>query len=563
MTAISVSAPFPILTDIDGSPLDAGYVYIGQANLDPVAFPKSAYWDASLTTPAAQPIRTTGGYPVRNGSPARIYTDGDYSIRINNKNGTLVYSSPASTDRLDSWQIGYNGGTVRDVLDAVTGPSGAASVGYMPAGTGAVATNVQSKLREAVSVFDYMDKDQIADVESGNASVDVTLAIQNAINNNRFVYFPEGVYRTSATLTLSDYQTVVGAGSSVSVIKNDVSDVFSKGLSTKTDGNYITVRGIGCTKTFNKDSRTIAFNLTNVSFSTFEDIAATNFYGVVYMYRDAVGTHTGDTGAYGGTGECWYNHFRGITATECAYAVWINGGSPYYSVNGCTFDGVTHANWSYLWAANGVTPTWSIRYDGYGHAFRDSYLQGSKYKVWRDAAGAGDNLISGIYMESDIGGGAYAVYAPTFVAGGKDTIITTHGDGLDATPYDPSGKCFDNNQSVGLSRFDLAGTGSIAASSTKTVTVTCAAGNVCSLKFAISAGGNGAGAISLDAQGLLSNANYYSISESNKFSYINITVNSATKGNGSFSFTVANAHTVAAAIKWFGYADSYATVVIS
>lgn len=117
MTAISVSAPFPILTDIDGDPLDAGYVYIGQANLDPVAFPKSAYWDASLTTPAAQPIRTTGGYPVRNGSPARIYTDGDYSIRINNKNGTLVYSSPAATERMDSALVGYDGGTVQDVLD--------------------------------------------------------------------------------------------------------------------------------------------------------------------------------------------------------------------------------------------------------------------------------------------------------------------------------------------------------------------------------------------------------------------------------------------------------------
>ena len=90
MTAISVSAPFPILTDIDGDPLDAGYIYIGQANLDPAAFPKTAYWDASLTTPAAQPIRTSGGYPVRNGSPARIFTDGDYCIRTTKKNGTLV-----------------------------------------------------------------------------------------------------------------------------------------------------------------------------------------------------------------------------------------------------------------------------------------------------------------------------------------------------------------------------------------------------------------------------------------------------------------------------------------
>ena len=37
-------------------------------------------------------------------------------------------------------------------------------VSYLPAGTGAVATTVQSKLRETVSVFDFMTPEQIADV---------------------------------------------------------------------------------------------------------------------------------------------------------------------------------------------------------------------------------------------------------------------------------------------------------------------------------------------------------------------------------------------------------------
>lgn len=54
--------------------------------------------------------------------------------------------------------VGYGNGTVQDVLDAVTGPTGAASVGYTPAGTGAVATDVQAKLRsmQVQSVADML-----------------------------------------------------------------------------------------------------------------------------------------------------------------------------------------------------------------------------------------------------------------------------------------------------------------------------------------------------------------------------------------------------------------------
>lgn len=50
-------------------------------------------------------------------------------------------------------------------------------------GAGAVATDVHSKLRESVSVFDFMTAAQIADVKSGTASIDVTTAIQFAINS--------------------------------------------------------------------------------------------------------------------------------------------------------------------------------------------------------------------------------------------------------------------------------------------------------------------------------------------------------------------------------------------
>lgn len=105
MSALSVQPTFPIFTDIDGQPLENGYIWIGVANLDPQTNPVQVYWDAALTQPAGQPIRTLNGYPSRNGTPGRLYVNSDYSIRVMNKNGSTVYSAPAATER-------YNGSVI-------------------------------------------------------------------------------------------------------------------------------------------------------------------------------------------------------------------------------------------------------------------------------------------------------------------------------------------------------------------------------------------------------------------------------------------------------------------
>ena len=99
MSALSIQPTYPIFTDIDGQPLEDGYVWIGAANLDPQTNPINVYWDAALTLPAAQPIRTLAGYPANSGTPARLYVNSDYSIRVMNKNGSVVYSAPAATER--------------------------------------------------------------------------------------------------------------------------------------------------------------------------------------------------------------------------------------------------------------------------------------------------------------------------------------------------------------------------------------------------------------------------------------------------------------------------------
>ena len=123
MPTLSVLPPYPIFTDVDGSPIENGYIWIGQANLDPQTFPITAYWDAALTITATQPIRTIGGYPSNAGTPDMLYTNSDFSIRVMDKNGTVVYSAPSASYRISS-----------PVIPSIS----SADVSFLQAGTGAV-----------------------------------------------------------------------------------------------------------------------------------------------------------------------------------------------------------------------------------------------------------------------------------------------------------------------------------------------------------------------------------------------------------------------------------------
>jgi hypothetical protein len=93
MSTLSVQPPYPAFADASGQPLEDGYIWIGTVNLNPITNPIVAYWDSALTITAVQPIRTSGGYPVYQGTPSRIYVSSDYSIQVQNKNGTVVYTS--------------------------------------------------------------------------------------------------------------------------------------------------------------------------------------------------------------------------------------------------------------------------------------------------------------------------------------------------------------------------------------------------------------------------------------------------------------------------------------
>lgn len=245
------TAPYQQYFDTDGSPLDSGYLYFGISNLNPETSPVAIYWDAAGTQPAPQPIRTLNGYAVRSGTPALIYTAGDYSVSIKNSKGVLIAYSPTPSGFLSA-------------LANQTDPAqGASLVGYKLNATGSVGRTVYSKLTDFVSVKDFG--------AVGDGVTNDTAAIQAAITYvqtaKRRLYVPGGTYIVTGPISVSASGVeIFGDGAYSAILK--ASGNFASILNMTAAAAYVTVENLSfLTGTTTTKCATLAVNCVVIRFS--------------------------------------------------------------------------------------------------------------------------------------------------------------------------------------------------------------------------------------------------------------------------------------------------------
>lgn len=155
--SVAISSPYPIFFSASGDPLNNGYLYFGQANLDGQVSPVTVYWDAAGTSPVPQPVRTKNGMPYNGVRPAQIFANGEVSIKILDQDQSLV-NFVRSTKGLS-------------LSGDLSGSTGAGLIGYDPSiDYGGSPGSIGAFLGKKKAVF-----------ATGVATVDCD-NIQNAIN---------------------------------------------------------------------------------------------------------------------------------------------------------------------------------------------------------------------------------------------------------------------------------------------------------------------------------------------------------------------------------------------
>jgi len=216
-------------------------------NLSPVGGVAAQFFDNDGNVLSGGKINT---YLAGTSTPTTTYTTSA---------GSIAHSNPIILDsagRVPGGEIWLTVGivykfTLKNSSDTLIGtydnvPSAfttnASSVTYTPAGTGAVTTTVQTKLRESVSVKDFG--------ATGDGTTDDTAAIQAAITyiysfanaggtgTAPALYFPSGTYLMSSTITMGNtgYQYTLspyfygdGTGTIIKVSASNVNPFYWRG----------------------------------------------------------------------------------------------------------------------------------------------------------------------------------------------------------------------------------------------------------------------------------------------------------------------------------------------
>ena len=198
------------------SPVAGAAAQFFTSNGIPLAGGKLYSYAAGTTTPQAAYTSSGGGTawsnPIVLDSAGRVSGGGEVWLT-----GNLEYKFilKDSTDVLIGTYDNIRGIGDTSVLLAfealLAGSTGSSFVGYTQGGTGAVATTVQAKLRESVSVLDFGAK--------GDGTTDDRTAIQAALTASKSVYFPTPSvsYYISDSVTPQSNSLIYGDGFSTHI----------------------------------------------------------------------------------------------------------------------------------------------------------------------------------------------------------------------------------------------------------------------------------------------------------------------------------------------------------
>ena len=257
-------------------------------------------------TMLAQQLQTAGALALQRSPLTATYDLGNNTLI--NENTAVNAADVPNLLQVQTIAAGAAGGVLPGSIAltanlAGTGAGqGASGIGFLQAGTGAVARTVQDELRDRVSVCDFMTSAQIVGVRAGAGTPDVTAAFQAALNHAATaltaIIIPPGSYLITATLNWSGTNglTVIGYGDASVIVHGFDGQLFN---STSTAPTYIDISGLRIVSSTVKSAGSVAFYFgTGLSQSRFRNIRYSNDGATAhnpYGFFDCLNTSTIDT----------------------------------------------------------------------------------------------------------------------------------------------------------------------------------------------------------------------------------------------------------------------------
>jgi hypothetical protein len=189
------------------------------SNGNPLAGGKLYTYTAGTTTPLATYTDYGGG--TANPNPIILDSRGEANVWL----GSARYKMKLTTSvNVDVWTVDNVNGADGATLAALAASGGSALVGYLPAGTGAVATTVQTKLRESVSVKDFgaVEDGTTNDTAAIQAALTASSTTVGGAQGNSLLIL-QGTSILSSTLNIPNRVGIFGVNKRGSVFKASAS----------------------------------------------------------------------------------------------------------------------------------------------------------------------------------------------------------------------------------------------------------------------------------------------------------------------------------------------------